>query len=214
MKCSHLARFVSATALCLIASASLALAQETVEYSALGDNIRDPNGSLAAPGEAVLLGTFAPGFNFSANQTFSSLSGAFTQFDSTTIGAAGSGTSSGQFFKDALLTNTAFNGNQLYVWVLNSSTPASATAWVILTNNSSTWKVPTTAGDFTAIDMSDVGTFIPSGAFGIGQTSSINNPAGNQTDWKMTAAIPEPSTFALMIAGGVGFLALRSRGRR
>ena len=28
------------------------------------------------------------------------------------------------------------------------------------------------------------------------------------------APIPEPSTFALMIAGGVGFLALRSRGRR
>ncbi len=187
-------------------------AQEQVEYGALADHVLDSSGAFAPDGDAVLLGTWAPGFDFSTNQTFSSLSTNFTQFDSTTIGAGGIN-SMGQFITDALLTNTNFNGKQLYIWVLNSSTPASATSWVIVTNNSSAWTVPTTPGDFTAIDMSDPGTFIPAGAFGVSVFDAANPSGTNMTDWKMTnfSAIPEPSTCALMLAGAVGLLALRRR---
>jgi hypothetical protein len=163
-------------------------------------HFRNPNGSLAPVGEAVLLGTFTAGFDFTANKTFSSLSAAFTQFDSTTIGTGG--VLAGQFVKDVVLNNAAFNNKQLYMWVFNNATPSSATAWAIVTNLSSAWTVPPTAGDFTAIDGSDIGTFIPTGAAGTGVPSSINNPGGNQTDWEMTlASVPEPSSIALAALG-------------
>jgi hypothetical protein len=212
MKHLYFARIFCAACLCVSGVGFSAHAQVTIEYSAAGDNIRNPDGSLAPVGEAVLLGTFPTGFDFSANQTFSSLSAAFTQFDSTTIGNGGF--LAGQFDKSVVLNNPAFNNKQLYIWVFNNATPSSATAWAIVTNTASTWVVPPTAGDFTAIDASDIGVFVPVGAFGVGVPSSINNPGGNQTDWMMTmTAIPEPSSLALL-GIGLGLIPLATLRRR
>ncbi len=182
-----------------------AQAQVTVEYSALADYVLNPSLTKAATGDAVLMGTFAPGFNFAANQTFTSLSAAFTQFDSTTVGANSTGP--GQFDNTVSLTNAAFYNKQIYIWVLNSATPSSATAWAILTNNSATWVTPATPPLSTAVDLSDPGTFVPLGANGMAIMPSMFTGAPNNTDWEMTV-VPEPSTLAF---AGIAVLALAAR---
>jgi hypothetical protein len=182
--------------------------QATVEYSALGDNIRNPDGSLAPVGEAVRFGFFPSGFNFGANQTFSSLNSSFTQLDSTTINAG-----AGHFDDTGLQTLV---GQQFYIWALNSTpaTLSSATGWVILTNPN--WVLTSAQlGDTGFFDTSDVGTVVPTGALGHGITSTINNPAGNQTDWVMDlAAVPEPSSVALAAIGLVAVGAVRRLRKR
>lgn len=195
--------------------AASAHAQEQVEYGATADHILNPDGNTAADGDAVLLGTWAPGFDFTANNTFSSLSAAFTQFDTTTLGTGGF-VNTGQFIKDVVLTNPTFNGKQLYIWVFNNANPMNANAWAIVTNNTTAWTVPTTAGDFTAIDMSDNGAFVPPGALGVAVFNASNPGAGgvlSQNDWKMTM-VPEPSTYMLLGMGAVGMLTLRRRLKR
>jgi hypothetical protein len=184
-------------------------AQVTVEYGALGNSIRDPDGSGADSGQLVRLGTFPTNFDFSANQTFSSLDAAFTQFDTTTI-AGGAGTTEGQFFDSVVLTNSAFFGKLLYVWVLNTPTASNPTAWLILTSTDPNWVTPTAGPDFTAIDTSDPGVFVPFGALG-GSLANITSPNGK--DWQIIA-VPEPSTYALLVLGSAAALVARRRRRR
>ncbi len=191
--------------LCL--SVSPANAQVTIEYSALGNNIRDTDGTTADAGELVRLGLFPSSFDFAANQTFSSLNSAFTQIDTTTIAGA-SGTSSGEFFDTATTLDPNFLNKQLYLWILNTSTASNPTAWVILTNPN--WVTPAAGPDTEFLDTSDVGTFIPAGALGIA-VAPIKPTAANGVDWQMTA-VPEPSTYAL-IAFGLAGLAFARRKR-
>ena len=184
-------------------------AQVTVEYGALGNSIRDPDGTGADSGQLVRLGTFPTNFDFSANQTFASLDAAFTQFDTTTI-AGGLGTTEGQFFDSVVLTNSAFFGKLLYVWVLNTTAAVDPTAWLILTSTDPNWVTPTAGPEFTAIDTSDPGVFVPIGALG---TSLANATSPNMKDWQLVA-VPEPSTYALLAAGCAAAVAMRVRRRR
>lgn len=200
-------KFFSLAAAMLVLGAVSLRAQATVEYSALGDNIRIDTTTLAPTGDAVLFGYFPSGFDFSANQTFSSLSAAFVQLDSTTISPA-----PGHFDDSGLQTKT---NQEFYIWAFNNPTPSSASAWLIVTNPS--WTLPTAqAGDTGTFDTSDVGTFVPNGAQGFGITSSINNPAGNQTDWVMgtPTVVPEPSTYALLGCAAGVILLVRTRNKR
>ena len=215
MKRCYLFRTLSTVALFLTAVGSAAYAQVTVDYSATVDSILDTNGSLAPIGDAVLLGNFPSGFDFSTHQTYASLtaSGGFTQFDSTTI------SSPGKFADEVIFqTGSPALGKQLYIWILNNPDPTQATAWVILTNNDTTsqWFVPNAPPDFVSPDTSDIGVVIPSGAFGVGVFNAAEPNGTNKTDWKMTsmAAIPEPSTYALIGLGALGMVGLRRRIKR
>jgi hypothetical protein len=192
----------------VIAGAGSLPAQVTVEYGALGNSILNPDGSGADPGQLVRLGTFPSGFDFSANQTFASLDAAFTQFDTTTIAGA-PGTSEGQFFDSIVLTNSAFLGKLLYVWVLDTATASSPAAWLILTSTDPNWVTPTAGPDFTAIDTSDPGVFVPLGALGAPVANAISP---NGKDWQLVA-VPEPSTYALLVLGATAAVVMRRRRR-
>jgi len=191
-----------------LASVRAADVLENVEFDALGDRILETDG-LPHAGDTVRLGVFPTNFDFSANQTFSSLDAAFTQVG----GTSGMTTTinTGQFSGNAVQTTSGLEGMQLYVWVLNPTN----TAWVIVTNTSDPdWKVPADGG-FNVIDTSDIGTFVPVGAFGIGVFNNADPAGTNMTDWKMTTMpIPEPSTFGLIGVGALGMLALRRRIKR
>jgi hypothetical protein len=181
---------------------------ENIEFDALANKILNPNGSTAADGDIVRLGLFPTGFNFSANQTFSSLDAAFTQLGTTsTIG--------GQFTNDIVNTTSGFEGRELYIWVLNSSTPATANAWVILTDTADTnWKVPNDGAN-TIIDAGDPAVFVPIGALGI-SVPNANSPNGKDWEMQSLAAVPEPSTYASTLLGLSGFalVSLRRRFRK
>lgn len=185
-----------------------ARAQVTVEYGALGNNILNPDGTAADPGQLVRLGTFPTNFDFSANQTFASLDAAFTQFETTTIAGA-SDTTEGQFFDSVVLTNSAFFNKLLYVWVLNTTTASDPTAWLILTSTDPNWVTPPAGPEFTTIDTSDPGVFVPVGAFGTAITNSLSP---NGVDWQLVA-VPEPSTYALVAVGSAAVLIARRRRR-
>ena len=196
---------LSLAAAVVVASTSADAAQ--VNYGDLGNFILEPDLSLAEIGSLVRLGTFTAGFDFAANSTdFAATNTAFTEFDTTAIGAA-SGSGAGQFY-DTVLLNNSFANTQLYIWVLNNGVAASADAWVIVTNPS--WLVPADPAVGTAsidIDTSDPGTIIPPGARGF---TDENLNSANFVDFAMQP-IPEPSTYALIGIGGIALLAWRRR---
>lgn len=180
-----------------------------VNYGDQGNFILDPDLSLAEIGSLVRLGTFPVGFDFAANSTdFSATNNAFTEFDSTTIGAA-PGSGAGQFYDTAIING--FANTQLYIWVLNNGIAAAADAWVIVTNPA--WLVPVDpAGGMETVDFdtSDRGTIIPPGAQGF---TAENLNSTNLVNFGMQP-IPEPSTYALLAVGAAGLVALRRRKRR
>ena len=193
------------TFLALVAAAALVLPSAKaaqVNYGDLGNFILDPDLSLADIGSLVRLGTFTPGFDFGANSTdFAATNSAFTEFDTTAIGAA-PGSGAGQFYDTVVLASNLAN-TQLYIWVLNNGVAASANAWVIVTNPS--WLVPPDPTVGTAsidIDTSDPGTIIPPGARGF---TDENLNSANLVDFAMQP-IPEPSTYALVIIGSLAVL--------
>ena len=188
--------------------ASSAFAQITIEYSALGNNIRDPDGTLADDGQLVRLGFWAPGFDFVVNDTFSELNGSFTQVDSTTTTQI---TSDGEFFGDEITSNNAYLDKQLYIWILNTATATDPSAWVILTNPA--WRTPASGPNTLSLDTSDAGTFIPMGALGEAFTPPFKETSQNGVDWQIEA-IPEPSTYALIAVGSAALLAVRRRRTR
>ena len=203
---SFIRAFLGLGAAVLIAGS--ACAQITIEYSALGNNIRDPDGTLADDGQLVRLGFWAPGFDFVVNDTFSELNGSFTQVDTTTTTNI---TSDGEFFGEEITSNSAYLDKQLYIWILNTATAVDPSAWVILTN--SAWRTPGAGPNTLNLDTSDAGTFVPTGALGEAFTPPLKATSQNGVDWQIEA-IPEPSTYALIAVGTAALLAVRRRRTR
>ena len=173
----------------------------TIEISAYAANILNPDNSLASIGDFVQVGTFTPGLNFSTITTFSSLSANFTSLASCVIGAGGY--AAGQFDVSVPYTSGPV-GAQLYMWLFNSSIPANATAWAIVTNTSTgLWVTPPLGpSGYSATEVSDLLTYVPTGAAG--------TVLSNGGDIKM-ALIPEPTSFAML---GSGLLMMGSMIRR
>jgi len=165
----------------------------TIEYSSQIGAIQNSNGTNSADNNIVELGTFTPGFNFSTNTSYAQLVAGFTLYDTTTIQSAG------QFYNNPTWLGSA--SIPLYIWCFNvASNVSSATQWAIITNPG--WVTPSSASlSSSVIDTADSGTVIPTGAAGQVVGSNI----------KMTAAVPEPTSIALL---GGGLMMLGSMVRR
>ena len=172
-----------------------------------------PNGSL------VRIGTFTSGFDFTANAfNLTALNNAFTLFDSTTTITEGSSPN----FRVGSINKTnvpiavdLISGKQLYYWIFNASSEALATEHGIFTNlTASNWiggdGSPTGASNsLTLSSATSGGTLVAR----IGSTIVNPNISGNTITTGKLAAIPEPSTYALMGLGlvVVGFMARRRK---
>ncbi len=182
----------------------------SIDYGALGNFVENPNGTPSNLGNYVRVGTFATGFNFSLNSTnFAATNAAFTEYDNTVIGSGV--TPPGEFF-DTTPFLSGISGVRIYVWVFNSPNPAAATAWAIVTSNDGNWFGPADGPNSTSVDLSDPGVFIPTGALGQRVPTALGFVG---FDIRMTTTpVPEPSTYAMIAVGLLGFGGVMLRRRR
>ena len=106
-----------------------------------------------------------------------------------------------------------FDGKQIYIWLFNNASIASATQMGIFTATtaSPSWIYPNNAGG--AGDGLSVGTttttaatMVAAGTVGVGSTTSAQ--------LRLVASVPEPSVLALGGVAGLGMLASRKRRQR
>ena len=176
-----------------------------------------PNGS----NDLILLGSFnITNAQITANGSNESfLLSHFTTFGSAVIGQGnpnGAGSASDGYWT-GVSSNSAsalsLQNKEIFYWVFNSPVAANATQYGIFTAPSnSSWVFPddTSTAQLSTTDLSQVphdSTGILWGSFGTGTSRDTTSPLYN------LAAIPEPSTFAL-IAFGSGFSVLGLLKRR
>ncbi len=171
----------------------------TLDYAAQGNYILDTSAVHVPVGDAVLLGSFPVGFDFATNAAnYQNTRAAFTLYDTTSIGIGTTNNNvAGQFAASIANTDTlGAANNPVYMWLFNSSNPATATAWAIISNPSATWRVPAD-GSFnsTSIDASDVNTYVPTGARGALVTDSTA-PSGLGVSVQL---VPEPSVYYMLL---------------
>ena len=199
-----LTSFLLRSSLALVAAAALlpsAAQAASIDYGSVGNVILNPDGvSPSLTGNAVRVGTFAPGFDFSLNSTnFAATNSAFTEYDNTVIGSGGAPV--GQFF-DTTPFLSGITGVRIFVWVFDSPNPAAATAWAIVTSNDGNWVGPADGPNSTSVDTSDAGVFIPMGALGQ-RVPAPPLTTANGFNIQMIA-VPEPSTYAMLAVGALG----------
>lgn len=174
------------------------------------NTFQDSTSSTLPAGMLVRVGNFASGNAFvTANATnFAALNADFTALDG---GANTSLTGSifgnpGKLIGSAQDNNvgfTALNGLKAYVWVFNAATTGAATEWGIF--ESSTWGTfPAQGGgvgDALSLGMTDVNITALVGTWGAGTT-------------QLASAVPEPSTYALIIGASTLGLAYWQKRRK
>lgn len=186
---------------------------ENIDWAAVFGNVfRLENNAPNPTGNAILLGRFGASnggvstFTFSSNDTYAFLLSNFTQYDATTMGTGVGNTGPGTFSDstgNVSLPGSA--GDQLYMWVFNSPTPATATQWAIVT--STLWTRPASGANSSAFDIAD-GVSIPAGALG---SLIADGMGGFDVGLRTATVIPEPSTYAMGILGAASLIALRRR---
>ena len=217
----------------LVAAAVLAfgvnLKAESIDWSALGSTtpLHLSAGAAVPAGSIAYVGQFPAGFNFTTNNTLNSLLQNFTILDQVFVGqdeAGGGSVAAGSFYGtisgNPIAGTNAFSGSPasavvgqpLFVWVFNAATPAAATQWGIVSNSSGSWNFTSGAVATNFLDISDSGTFVPAGALG----SLVFNATDGVNELFLgdAAVIPEPSTYALGVAGLATLLAFRRRNRK
>ncbi len=215
-------RFLLIAALALTITGLDSAHAGSVTWSAASDNgFADAAGTKLLAGDLLLLGAFdIPDSTIQANSgNVAFLTSHFTTYGTSTIGNNVGGLP-GFFFKNStgnLDTTTPFAvaGLRIYIWAFNTPTTTSATQQGIFSlNNSSAWQFPhendnpnTTSVDLT--DLTDgLGTALtPDADLVIGD---FRQGVGNTLDFNL-ALVPEPSTYALALVGGVGLLLARRR---
>ena len=169
-------------------------------YFVLSDGkTRLPDGNL------VRLGTFdaAPAADASA----ATLAAAFKEYGTTTSGhTAAAGANKGMINRSGVaagagVSEAAFTGKSVYLWVYNAPTAAAATQWGVYTN-SADWKFAASVDD-PPVSLS---TSALTNAYGKnGGSAAI--VAGTPNVYKLAGAvIPETSTFSLTALAALGLM--------
>jgi hypothetical protein len=201
----------------LFGLSSLAHASVNIVAQALSPNlILSSSGTALAVGDVVEIGYFSSTTNLSTSNSYSSLSSIFTPIgqgsaDSDTLSepgvtgdtmeinnVQGAGTFGGTFQNVSSTYLPA--GSLLYMWVFNSTNPATATQWTIL--GDSTWIFP--------VDPSQANLSLSSSGITVyrGSTSSTDFELAN-----IPASVPEPTSLAglgsLLVLGSAAFIRRR-----
>lgn len=218
----------------LIALATTALFLSSASAASLlstnfGNGFTLSNGTTALSSGSLRFGTFASGFNFAANaNNFAALDAAFTDVY-TYSGAINAFSTNGFFDVNQSYNNVTFDGTpfdsssgstsnvagdiageKVYLWVLNSTTPGSATQHGIFSTNT-LWTDFDTVGNNDTLfspDTGNAGLTAHIGALAAG--ADIGAGASSHTLANI-AAIPEPSRALL---GFIGIAAMLFRRRR
>ena len=162
------------------------------------------NGTTRLPdGNLVRIGTFdaVP----AADATQAALASAFKEYGTTTSGhSAAAGANKGMINRSAIaagagVSEAAFTGKNVYLWVYNAPTAAAATQWGVYTNTTD-WKFAASVDD-PPVSLS---TSALNGAYGknVGQAGIV---AGTPNVYKL-AGIPETSTFSLTALAALGLM--------
>jgi hypothetical protein len=130
-------------------------------------------------------------------QDYSSVNSLFTELGTVTA-SGGSFLSVGQ--NTYTLPASGVNaGDKLYVWVFNAAVATSATEWGIFSSSNVQWNMPSDPNTNT-LSTATLDNVIAGGSTGSGPTEYT------------LAAIPEPSTYALIFGGlSLAWVALRRR---
>lgn len=204
--------------------AGMAHAQVTVDANAAADLVLSSSGTPLALGDVIRVGYF-PSADLSTvenSNSYSTLNGIFTAVGEGTPGSSGTlsetgtpvGNSNTLYINNYSSTSGAFLGNftgvsstliptgdLLYMWVFNSSNPATATQWGIFDDpSSSNWEFPANLGTAN-LSMETAGI-----------TALRGTTNGSNYDLATVVVVPEPASFSLL-AGALAFGALAVRRR-
>lgn len=192
----------------------------SVDWSADVDNgIADFVGTALLPTDLLLIGTFnISDAQIQANSgNISYLMSHFAEYGSSVIGNNVGG-APGYFAQHSTGdtdTTSPFpvGGQRIYIWAFNSATYTTATQQGIFSQTAlSTWVFPhqTDIPNSTSVDMTDLtdaaGTTLVAGADIV--IGGFREGPLNTMDFDL-ALIPEPSTYALVLVGGIALLVRR-----
>lgn len=203
-------KYLSFFLIAMIALVGTASADSSVRFasSPAGNYFADASGAVLANGSLVLVGSFD---NSAAISEFTvaqiTQDAGWSLFGESVIAdvLGNGGKLKGSVFNDTSEAD-AFGGQQIFLWVFNAPTVATATEYGIFTAFGSDleWLFATDqiVGE-SYIELDDLGL-----------TAYLGTIDGNAL--KLAAiAVPEPSVYAFALgAAGLGFVALRRRGKQ
>ncbi len=184
------------------------------------NSLSDAFGVNLLPGNLLLIGSFnISDSTIQANSgNISFLLSHFSQYGSSTIGS-GVGNTPGLFYQNTIanLDTAGVAGQRIYIWAFNSPIATTATQQGIFSQSAlNNWIFPHESDipNATSVDLSNLtnanGTSLVAGANIV--IGSFGQSPFNGRDFEL-ALIPEPSTYTLVLLGGIALVVVRRRAR-
>lgn len=206
----------------ICASASFTVAAQaavTINANSVANLALSSSGTALTAGDLIRIGFFSTTSNLGTSNSFSTLNSAFTPIgegsaDGDTLTETGNSgdtidinniSGAGTFAASFGNVNATYlpTGDQLYMWIFNSTSTSSATQWAIF--DAPSWTFPASGGA-TTLSLSS-----PSISVLRGSTVVMNGT----TDYELANTVPEPTNlaaFGALAVFGCAFL-LRRRTR-